>query len=103
MNFPAIPRDKLIYAAGGLIAALGCGALAWVLLKVGLSPLAVAILIAGVATALSAEAAQWSANRSARALNLPTRHEVSVMDALASFAPAAVIAAVIEIGFRSFA
>ena len=100
MKFSTIPRDKLIHAAGGLIVALGCAALAWLLLGFGLAPLTVAILIAGVAAALSVEAAQWSANRSALALNLPTRHDISATDALLSLAPAVVVAAVVEIATR---
>jgi hypothetical protein len=92
-----IPRDKLIHAAGGAIAAAGCGVLAWVALNAGLSPLAVAVLAAGLAAALSVEAAQWSANRAAIAAGQPVQHEVSPLDALASFAPAVVLAAVVEL------
>lgn len=91
-----IPRDKIIHAVGGLIVALGCGALAWAMLDAGLSPLAVAVLVAGAAAALAVEGAQWSANRSALAAGQPIRHDISPLDALASAAPAVLIAAVVE-------
>ena len=92
-----IPRDKLIHAAGGLIAALVCGLAAWALMHAGLSPLAAAVLVAGAAAALSVEAAQWAANRAALAAGQPVRHEVSPLDALASFLPAGALAVVIEL------
>lgn len=91
-----IPRDKIIHAAGGAIVAAGCGVLAWVALTVGLSPLQVAVLAAGLAGAVSVEVAQWSANRSAVSAGQPVRHEVSPLDAAASFAPAVVLAVVIQ-------
>lgn len=92
-----IPRDTIIHAAGGLVVAVGCAALAWVELHYGLAPLSVAVLSGGLAGAGSVEFAQWHANRTAMAAGQPTRHDVSFLDFLASFAPAVAIAAVIQL------
>lgn len=95
-----IRPDLIVHAKGGLLVAAGCTALAWLALAAGLSPLSTAILTGTFAGAVSVEAAQWAANRAARAAGQPERHEISALDAAASFAPAVPAAAGIEILLR---
>lgn len=87
-----IPRDKVVHAAGSLVVASFCAAVGYALLRAGMKPLSVVVAVGGTAAALSVEGTQWFDNRASRTAGEQPRHEVSMLDALASSIPAWVVA-----------
>ena len=95
-----LAQDKIAHLRAGLAVLLVATVAGLALLHLGLRPLSVALLLAGVGAAAAVEYAQRDSNARLRALGQPPLHDVSLPDLLASAAPCVAGALLLELWQR---
>ncbi len=92
--------DFLPHVLGGLAVLVFAAAAAMVLLHLGLHPMTVAIVVAGIAAAVAVEGTQWNDNRLAKAKGESPPHEISGRDAFNSSLACLLAGAALEAATR---